>query len=157
MNQLSTERVKNIKYISFLSQWMDKKFRIPFTTITFGLDALLGLIPGLGDVISAIVSIGIFGLILKEGVPLKIAFKMVFNIVIDLIFSSIPFAGTIFDIAFKANTKNLNLLENHLKNNPEGKYYYGIWWVFGLACLFLIIIFISILILFVYLVNTYLL
>lgn len=156
MSNITSKQAKNLKYISFLSKWMDTKFRIPDTSITFGLDVILGLVPGLGDLIAAALSIGIFGLILKEGVPFKTALKMMFNIIIDFVFSSIPIAGTVFDVFHKANMKNLTLLENHIKNNPEGKYYYGIWWVFGLTFLSLIILFITIIVLFIYLIKTFL-
>lgn len=153
MSNITSKQAKNLKYISFLSKWMDTKFRIPGTSITFGLDVILGLVPGLGDLIAAALSIGIFGLILKEGVPFKTALKMMFNIVFNFFFSSIPIAGTVFDVFHKANMKNLNLLEKHIKNNPEGKYYFGIWWVFGLTFLLLIILFILIMALFVYLIK----
>lgn len=156
MSNITTKQAKNLKYISFLSKWMDTKFRIPGTSITFGLDAILGLVPGLGDLIAAALSIGIFGLILKEGVPFKTALKMMFNIIVDFVFSTIPIVGTIFDISFKANMRNLTLLENHVKTNPAGKYYYGIWWVFGLALLSLILLFIAIIVLFIYLIKAFL-
>ena len=141
MENITPKQAQNLKMISFLSKWMDTKFRIPGTSLTFGLDLILGLVPGLGDLIAAALSIGIFGLILKEGVPFKTALKMMFNIIIDFVFSTIPVAGTVFDLFHKANLKNLKLFEEHVKKNSEGKYYYGIWWVFGLSFLILIVLF----------------
>ena len=140
MEVIQTKNQKSLKTIAFLANWMDTKFRIPGTQIKFGVDALLSLIPGLGDVLSTGVQVGIFGLILKEGVPFGTALKMMFNILIDAIFSSVPFLGTIADVAFKANTRNLKLLEDHLHANPEGKYHYGIWWVFAFTLVLLAII-----------------
>ena len=131
---------KSLKTISFLSNWMDTKFKIPGTDIRFGVDALLSLIPGIGDIVSTGISLSIFGLILSKGVPFFSAIKMMTNILIDSFFSAIPILGTIVDIGFKANTKNLALLETHLKNNPEGKYYNGIWAVFGLTIVLALLI-----------------
>lgn len=129
----ANKNTKSLKTIRFLSDWMDSKFTIPGTNIKFGLDAVMSLIPGLGDVASTGISIGIFAMILRKGVPFRTAIKMMFNILIDAIFSSVPFLGTIIDVGFKANTRNLKLLENHLQTNPEGKYSYGIWMVLGLT------------------------
>lgn len=129
---------KSLKTIALLSNWMDTKFKIPGTDITFGIDALLSLIPGLGDLLSTGIQVGIFGLILKKGVPFGIALKMMFNILIDAIFSTVPFLGTIADVAFKANIRNLKLLEAHLKRNPNGNYEYGIWMVFALTIAILV-------------------
>ncbi|MFT4970624.1 MAG: hypothetical protein ACI9O4_002385 [Chitinophagales bacterium] len=141
MDKLNQDQQKSLKTIAFLSGWMDTKFRIPGTQIKFGIDALMSLIPGIGDLASTGISIGIFALILKKGVPFGTAFKMMFNIILDSIFSSVPFIGTIADVGFKANTRNLNLLENHLANNPTGNYAYGIWMVFALTLLILGLIF----------------
>lgn len=147
MNNLSKKydvvNKKSLKTIQFLTEWMDTKFTIPFTNIKFGLDPLLNLIPGAGDIISSGVNLGIFGLILAKGVPVKTAFKMMFNTIFDTLFSSIPFFGAIIDIGYKSNTKNLHLLEHHLKNNPDGKYEYGIWIVFGVTIFTVIIIILS--------------
>ena len=124
---------KSLKTIAFLSNWMDTKFTIPGTNIKFGIDAMLSLIPGFGDLASTGISIGIFGMILRKGGPFGTALKMMFNILIDAAFSSVPFLGTIVDIGFKSNTRNLKLLEDHLTTNPDEKYAYGIWMVFGLT------------------------
>lgn len=141
MEKLTKEHQKSLKTIAFLSGWMDTKFRIPGTQIKFGIDALMSLIPGIGDVASTGISMGIFALILKKGVPFGAALKMMFNIILDSIFSSVPFLGTIADVGFKANTRNLKLLEEHLENNPEGEYAYGIWMVFALTLVILGLIF----------------
>lgn len=145
MEVLEPKNQKSLKTIAFLANWMDTKFRIPGTEIKFGVDALLSLIPGLGDLLSTGFSLGIFGLILTKGVPFGIAIKMMFNIILDAIFSSVPVLGTVVDVAFKANTRNLRLLENHLQKNPDGKYTYGIWWVFALTVAILLGIFLLLL------------
>lgn len=127
-----------VKAIEFLTEWMDTKLGIPGTSIRFGLDALLSLIPGVGDVVSSGLNIGIFGMILAKGVPFGTAIKMMGNILIDSLISAVPVIGTFFDIGFKSNVKNLNLMQKHLASNPTGKYYKGIWLIFGLTALLLI-------------------
>jgi hypothetical protein len=116
---------KSLQTIAFLSKWMDNKFTIPGTQIKFGLDPLLSLIPGIGGVISATINTFILGLILIKGVPFRIALQMFANVMVDSFISFVPVLGTVGDLMFQANTKNLSLLENHLNNNPNGKYSYG--------------------------------
>ena len=131
------------KAIEILTDWMDTKLRIPGTSIRFGLDAIMSLIPGVGDVASTAINLGIFGMILGKGVPFGTALRMMGNIIIDFIISSVPVIGTIFDIGFKSNVKNLNLLQKHLNSNPSGKYYKGIWIVFGLTAIILLLLIIG--------------
>lgn len=131
------------KAIEILTDWMDTKLRIPGTSIRFGLDAIMSLIPGIGDTVSALINFGIFGMILVKGVPFGTAIKMMGNVIIDFLLSSIPLIGTIFDIGFKANVKNLNLLQKHLNSNPTGKYYKGIWVVFSLTSVILLLLIIG--------------
>lgn len=128
---------KSLKTIAFLSKWMDNKFTIPGTQIKFGLDPLLSLIPGIGGIISAAINTIILGLILVKGVPFRIALQMFANILVDSFISLVPVVGTVGDLVFQANTKNLALLENHLNNNQEGKYSYG-----AVTLLFIILLFI---------------
>jgi uncharacterized protein DUF4112 len=92
---------------------LDDLWEIPVVRWRFGLDALLGLIPGLGDLLSAILG----GLIVVEGarraVPRVILFRMVFNLIADYFVGLVPVAGDIGDVAFRANRRNLALLQRH--------------------------------------------
>ncbi|MFB0947295.1 MAG: DUF4112 domain-containing protein, partial [Spirosomataceae bacterium] len=90
-------KVYSTKAIEVLTDWMDTKLRIPGTSIRFGLDAILSLIPGVGDVVSTGINLGIFGMILGKGVPFGTAIKMMGNIIFDFIISSVPIIGTFFD------------------------------------------------------------
>lgn len=146
---------KSLEAITFLSEWMDTKFKIPGTSISFGIDAVLSLIPGLGDIASSAISVGIFAMILRKGVPFTTALKMMFNIVLDSLISAIPILGTLLDIGFKANVRNLNLLEDHLNNNPSGEYAYGIWWVFIMTIVLLFSLFIGLILLIGNVVNQF--
>lgn len=89
---------------------MDEAVRIPGTSIKFGLDPLLGLIPGFGDVISAILSAWIVAGALRHRVPMVKVLRMVFNIVADLVIGEIPVAGDLFDFAFEENVMNMRIL-----------------------------------------------
>ena len=98
---------------------MDSKFRIPGTRFRFGLDPILGLIPGVGD----LASYGISGLIIfylsRYGASRKVILMMIGNAALDAIIGSIPIIGQIFDFAYKANERNLRILSEHYE---YGKY-----------------------------------
>ncbi len=92
---------------------MDQAFPVPGTNIRVGLDAVLGLIPGIGDVMGALLSTWVIAGALRHRVPAPIIVRMVFNIAVDLIFGAVPVAGDIFDFLFEENMKNMRLLEKH--------------------------------------------
>jgi hypothetical protein len=99
-----------------LRRWariFDSAFRIPGTRITFGLDPILGLVPGLGDVASPLFSLFFLWHGLRLGVPKVVLARMVFNVLIDAAVGAIPVAGDLFDFGWKANIWNLALLERH--------------------------------------------
>lgn len=93
--------------------YMDEAFTIPGTTFKVGADALLGLIPGVGDVIGAVLSTWIVIGALRHRVPARIIARMVLNIAIDLTFGAVPVAGDVFDFMYEENVKNMRLLEKH--------------------------------------------
>jgi len=90
---------------------MDRAFRIPGTRITVGLDALLGLLPIGGDVLTGLVQVGIVLVAMtRYKVPRAVAARMAANVLLDILVGSIPLLGDAFDVVFKANTRNLQLL-----------------------------------------------
>ena len=101
-----------------LARWMDSVFRIPGLGLRFGLDAILGLIPGAGDFATSLVSIYIFTAANRYGVPRITVLRMALNIVIDLIVGAIPFVGDAFDLYWKSNQRNVELLRRHVDANP---------------------------------------
>ncbi len=109
---------------------LDKAFRIPGTNIRFGVDPIVGLIPGLGDLASPIFA----GLLMVEGARLKvpkiILMRMLVNALTDAVIGAIPFVGMVGDIFFRANTKNLALLERHAVagGRPATRADYGFVW-----------------------------
>ncbi len=92
---------------------MDSEVRLPLVG-GIGLDPLLGLIPYAGDAVSATVAASIILNSLQYGLPKAVVAQMVANMFVDLLFGAIPIVGDLFDIAFKANTRNLALLRAHL-------------------------------------------
>lgn len=92
---------------------MDEAFVIPGTKFRVGLDALVGLIPGVGDVIGAVMSAWIIVGGVRHRVPARIVFRMILNVAVDLLFGSVPVAGDVFDFMFEENVMNMRLLEKH--------------------------------------------
>lgn len=96
-----------------LAHWMDDRFTIPGTNIRFGLDPVLSLVPGAGDWLTGLISTYFILLGVRADVPPVIVLRMGFNVLTDIIIGSIPFLGDIFDVGWKANTKNAELLEKY--------------------------------------------
>jgi hypothetical protein len=96
---------------SVLTQLLDQAFRVPFTTWRFGIDSLVGLVPGLGDVATGL--LGAYGLLvaLRLGAPASIQLRMLMNLGIDTVVGAVPLFGDAFDFVFKANVRNRTLLE----------------------------------------------
>ena len=92
---------------------MDQAFPIPGTNIRVGLDAVVGLIPGIGDVVGGVMSTWIIFGALRHRVRPGIIMRMVLNVCIDLLFGAVPVAGDVFDFMFEENMRNMRLLELH--------------------------------------------
>jgi hypothetical protein len=93
-----------------LARVLDDLFQIPGTNIRFGLDALIGLIPGFGDLLTGAASFLIIFSAWERGLPRVTLARMVANVAIDTLVGSMPLVGDIFDAAWKSNRKNYNLL-----------------------------------------------
>ncbi len=102
-----------IKRLKSLAIWMDSKFTIPGTQLSFGLDPLLNLIPGLGQGVDVFISLYIVFALYKNGASGALVGKMLWNALLDSLVSAIPFVGYIFDFAFKANKRNILLAEEY--------------------------------------------
>jgi len=92
---------------------MDEKFQVPGTRLRFGWDAIMGLIPGIGDALGSVASLVIVHHAWRLGMPSFLLLRMLGNIGIDLILGIVPVAGDAFDLAWKANRKNVRLLERY--------------------------------------------
>jgi hypothetical protein len=92
---------------------LDEAFRIPGTKFRFGWDPLIGFVPGLGELLTGLISLFIIIQALRLRVPHIIKARMLLNILIDVAVGAVPFLGDIFDFAWKSNSMNFALLEKH--------------------------------------------
>lgn len=100
--------------------WMlDNSIRIPGTGIRFGLDSIIGLVPGLGDLLGGALSLYIIAESAKLGVPRSVLARMGWNVALDTLVGEVPVLGDLFDVAWKSNMRNLGLLEDHLQRPVE--------------------------------------
>jgi Domain of unknown function (DUF4112) len=107
-------REQRIARIDVLATLMDTAFLIPGTNIRFGLDALIGLVPGFGDAITTIISLYIVNEARALGAPPLLIVRMLANVAVDGLVGAIPLAGDAFDVVFRANRRNIALLREHL-------------------------------------------
>lgn len=98
-----------------IARLFDQAFRVPGTKWRFGIDALFGFVPGLGDIAGGIVAVYALRIARMLGAPASIQLRMLGNIAIDALVGTVPFFGDLFDFAFKAQTRNLALLEEWRK------------------------------------------
>ncbi len=101
--------------ITMVARLMDSLFAIPGTGIRLGFDAILGLVPILGDLLGQAIAMYIIWEARQLGVSKVTIARMVGNTLIDTVFGAVPIAGDVFDVAFRANMKNLRLLQKHLE------------------------------------------
>jgi hypothetical protein len=97
-----------------LAWLMDESFYIPGLNMRIGVDGLLGLIPGIGDLISAAISSYVIAEASRLGAPRTVLLRMSGNVLIDTVVGAIPFLGDLFDFGFKANRRNVQLLTRFL-------------------------------------------
>lgn len=93
-----------------LSKYLDGLFRVPGTGWRFGLDALIGLVPNVGDTLTSLMSFYILIAGVRYGVPKITLLRMAFNIGLDYLVGTIPFVGDAFDFFWKANKQNMDLI-----------------------------------------------
>jgi hypothetical protein len=104
------QRLKALRHVSRL---LDSAFVVPGTEFRIGLDPILGLVPGLGDLTSPLFAIALLWQSRDLGIPRVVQLRMIFNVAIDALVGLLPVAGDIFDFAWKANDRNLALLERY--------------------------------------------
>lgn len=129
---------RGLKHIDYLARLMDAQFRVPGTNFRFGLDAIIGLIPGGGDLSTFAVSGYMLWVMAKNGASGYVLARMVLNVLLDTIIGSIPIIGDVFDMFYKSNMRNLRLMQEHYR---EGRHRGSAWKVIipVLIVLFLII------------------
>ncbi len=101
-----------------LRRWavlLDSAFRVPGTRLRFGVDAIIGLVPGIGDMSSPVFAALILVLAARMRLPMIVQARMVLNAAIDMVLGLVPVAGDLADVAWKANLRNMALLERHAR------------------------------------------
>jgi hypothetical protein len=114
-----TKKEEALKRIRILAELMDNRFRIPGTSVRFGLDPILSIIPVGGSLITYIIGGYLVIEMIIAGASGKVVIKMILNVILDAIIGAIPFVGFIPDIFYRANIRNYRLLEEHYS---EGKH-----------------------------------
>ena len=112
-------RAERIARIDALATLLDSAFVIPGTNIRFGLDALIGLVPGIGDLITTVMSLFIVREARALGAPRWLVARMLVNVAIDGVVGAVPLLGDAFDVAWRANRRNIALLQKHLAREPR--------------------------------------
>ena len=97
------------------AELLDSRFRIPGTNIRFGIDPILSLIPGLGDLASPVFAVALLLQGVRQRVPRVVLLRMLGNALVDALIGAVPIAGTVGDIFWRANLRNLAMLERHAR------------------------------------------
>ena len=118
---VGTYRPPQLERLQTLSRLLDNAFVIPGTRFRFGIDALIGLVPGLGDAASAVFSSYLILQASRLGAPRSVVSRMIANVAIDTVVGWVPLLGDLFDVAWKSNVKNMALLEQHLSRPSAAK------------------------------------
>jgi hypothetical protein len=108
-------RREALERLDFLAALLDSAVLIPGTKIRFGADAIIGLVPGIGDAITTALSAWIVYEAHRLGVPRHLLIRMIGNVAIDGLFGAVPLVGDLFDVMWRANKRNMRLLRQHLE------------------------------------------
>ena len=119
--QVTLQDSDDARRVRLLARVLDSAIRIPGTGISFGLDSSVGVVPGAGDVASALMSGYIVLASARMGVPPSVVTKMILNLGVDTLVGSVPVLGDLFDVGFRANLRNAALLDRHLADPKAAK------------------------------------
>ena len=117
-------READIRTLAALRKWsvlLDSAFHVPGTRLKFGLDPIIGLIPGVGDLTTPLFSALLLLHAVRLRIPRVVQLRMVLNTAIDLVTGAIPVVGDLFDFAWKANVRNLALLERYAQPGAQAR------------------------------------
>jgi hypothetical protein len=137
LRQLTPRQAQGLDALRKIAQLLDSAFVVPGTSYRVGLDPILGLVPGLGDLVSPLFTIGILWQARELAIPRVVLLRMILNVAIDSLLGAVPVVGDLFDFAWKANNRNIALVERHAQEERTASP--GDWLFVGLtvACLLL--------------------
>jgi len=130
LRSLSAAQLQRLTALRQVARLLDSAIAIPGTTFRIGLDPIVGLVPVIGDLISPLFTLGILWQGRELGIPRVVQLRMVFNVAIDTLLGMVPVIGDLFDFAWKANDRNMALLERHAYEVRHGS---GTDWLFVVA------------------------
>jgi hypothetical protein len=110
--QLSAD--EQLAQLEWLADLLDSRFILPGTNIRFGLDGVIGLVPVVGDIISALISFYLISRAAELGLSPWVKMRMVWNVALDTVVGAIPILGDAFDVSFKSNRRNIALAKRYL-------------------------------------------
>jgi len=113
LRQLTPGQEARLVALRHVSRLLDSAFEIPGTSYRIGLDPIIGLVPGLGDLVSPLFAVVVLWQSRDLGLPRIVQLRMLLNVAIDAVIGAVPIIGDAFDFAWKANDMNMVLLERH--------------------------------------------
>jgi uncharacterized protein DUF4112 len=139
------------EHLNLIATWLDDRFVVPGTGIRFGLDALIGWIPGIGDALAAFASLFIVWAGWKRGAARITLIRMLLNLTLEGTFGAIPIIGDFAHVAWKANRRNYNLL---IRDQQSRRRHTWQDWLFVMgACLMMCLLFLAPFVLLIYLLK----
>ena len=131
MDRQSSSSPQRFWLAKFLADWLDQRFTIPGTSIRIGLDPILGLIPGIGDMIANLAGSAIILIAAQYRLPKIVLLRMGLNVALNAMIGAIPVFGDIFSIWFRSNVKNAQLLERYVGTEDRVSNFSN--WIFVIA------------------------
>lgn len=116
-----SEHGSSLQELERLAHLLDDRFRLPGTNLRFGLDGLLGLVPGVGDAVAGLIGLYLIRQARRHGAPGWLIARMLGNVGLDTLLGSVPLVGDLFDFAYKSNRRNVRLLLRHLERSRSDK------------------------------------
>jgi hypothetical protein len=138
LRRLTPGQDQRLELLRRVARALDSAVPVPGTSFRFGLDPILGLIPGVGDLVSPLFALGILFQARDLRVPRVVQLRMIFNVAIDVLTGFVPLVGDLFDFAWKANNRNMALLERHAYE--EHKPSAGDWAFVAVSVVLLVVI-----------------
>lgn len=132
-------RDSSLKLVEKIARLLDSRFVIPGTNIRFGLDPIMSMFPVLGDLFTFLISAALIHTMHRHGASGKVVIKMMLNSTFDAVLGTIPVVGTIFDVFYRSNDRNVKLLHEHYfqgKHQGSGK---GLLFLVAFICVIIVI------------------
>jgi hypothetical protein len=125
----------NMQLVERVSRILDSQFTIPGTKIKFGIDPIMSLFPVIGDLITYIISALLIYMMYNHGASRNVVIKMMLNSTLDAVIGSVPVIGTIFDVVYRSNDRNVKLLKQHYFEGRHQGSGNGLLIVVAIVCL----------------------